>query len=176
MDANIDLEELDVIDRVTAEWATERPDLDVSPLAVFARLARVRTLAEQRIEDLLERFGLTLGSFDVLVALRRAGAPYQRTPTELASASLLTSGGVTFRLDRLEQAGLIRRVPSPDDRRVMYGQLTAEGRDLADRVMGAHIANETRMLSGLSEDEVQDLARLLRRLEHSIRSSQSSVE
>lgn len=158
----------DAVDEVAAEWGRERPDLDVRPIAVFARLARARTLAEQRIEAVLAESSLTLASFDVLASLRRAGSPFQRTPTELAAKSLLTSGGITFRLDRLEEAGLIERVPSTNDRRVMYAQLTEAGLRATDEAMTAHIANERRMLGSLADEEVAELARLLRKLEYSI--------
>lgn len=166
----------DVIDGVIVDWARERPELDVAPIVVFARMGRVRALAEQAIEAVLSEFDLTLANFDVLASLRRAGKPYQRTPTELASSTLLTSGGMTFRLDRVEDAGLVERVPSSEDRRVTYARLTPEGLRVVEAAMTAHIANEERLLAGLTAEERRTLSQLLRKLELSIQRTSQDGE
>lgn len=158
----------DPIDTAVDDWARERPDLDTAPLALFARLGRARRLTEQLVERSLDRFGLTYGGLDVLLSLRRTGAPFRRTPTELSEHSLLTSGGVTFRLDRLEEMGLIERVRSDQDRRVTYAQLTADGLALADEVLTAHLTYEQGLLQGLTTSETRELTALLRRLEQSL--------
>lgn len=158
----------DLIARAVQDWARERADLDTRPMELFARLGRTYRLANSEIEQTLSAFGLTVSAMDVLLALRRSGEPYRLTPSDLAAVSLLTSGGVTFRLDKLEEAGLIRRVPSTRDRRVVWAELTDEGVALADDVVTAHVANEGRLLAGMDPDEIATLRSLLARLELSI--------
>ncbi len=158
----------DHVDSILEEWRHQRPDLDPSPMGIFGRITRVFGLAHRRLELLLARYDLTPAAFDVLANLRRAGPPYRRTPSELASSSMLTSGGMTGRLDRLEQQGLIDRVPAPNDRRVMYAQLTAEGLELIDGVVSAHLGQEEEMLAALSGRQRQGLASALAALEASI--------
>lgn len=160
--------EVDLISRAVRDWARERPEIDTGPMELFARLGRTHRLASAEIEAALAAYDLTVSAMDVLLALRRAGAPYRLTPSDLAAVSLLTSGGVTFRLDKLQEAGLIRRVPSTEDRRVVWAELTDEGLRLADEVVAAHVANERRLLAGLDEQDVVTLRRLLGRLEASI--------
>lgn len=155
----------DLIARAVEDWARERPDLDTGPMELFARLGRTHRLAHAEIERALSAFGLTVSAMDVLLALRRSGEPYRLTPSDLAAVSLLTSGGVTFRLDKLQEAGLIRRVPSTEDRRVVWAELTDEGMELADEVVTAHIANEHRLLEAMDPDDVAALRTLLARLE-----------
>jgi len=99
--------EPDHLDRIAAQWRRERPDLDVEPLAILGRLLRVAQLADRTLAAQLSAFDLQPGWFDLLAALRRSGEPYALNPTELMSATMLTSGGVTKRLDRLAEAGLV---------------------------------------------------------------------
>ena len=131
---------MDHVDGILAEWRVERPDLDPSPMAVFGRVARIAGRSAPLLAQLLERYDLTPASFDVLANLRRGGAPYRKTPTELAATSMLSSGGITFRLDRLESDGLIRRVRSEKDRRVAYAELTPLGLKRIDKVMATRVA------------------------------------
>lgn len=166
--SSVQADGLDLVGRAVHDWARERPDLDTGPMEVFARLGRTHRLATAAIEKTLAEFDLTVSAMDVLFALRRAGKPYRRTPSELAEVSLLTSGGVTFRLDKLEEGGLIRRVPSSEDRRVVWAELTPAGLALADDVVAAHFVNETRLLARLSKKDVDALRRILTRLEVSI--------
>jgi DNA-binding MarR family transcriptional regulator len=119
------------------------------------------------------RFGLSLGDFDVLATLRRAGEPYQLTPGALLEAMMVTSGAVTKRVDRLEQAGLVARAPDPTDRRGVLVGLTAEGIELVDRVVEEHVANEHHLLAGLTDGERERLARLLRKLGESVRAAEA---
>lgn len=158
----------DEVDAILAQWRTERPDLDPSPMGVFGRISRIYTLAKLRQAATLNAFGLNLAAFDVLANLRRSGRPFRKSPSELASSSMLTSGGVTFRLDKLEAQGLIRRVPSKEDRRAVHAELTDKGLAVIDEVLGAHLATETGMLQGLSDDQAAELIDLLRALEHSV--------
>lgn len=158
----------DEVDRIIAQWRKERPDLDPSPIGVFGRLARVAIARQNSLSQFMGEHGLTPAAFDVLANLRRSGPPHRKTPSELAASSLLTSGGITFRLDRLEAAGLIQRVPSPNDRRVMYAELTVEGFACVDRVVAAHLEHEHRLLEGFSIEEQEQFAVLLSRLERAL--------
>ncbi|MER9757595.1 MarR family transcriptional regulator [Mesorhizobium sp. M0166] len=147
------------------QWKTERPDLDVSPMAVLGRLSEAASLiARERLAPLFASYGLQSGEFDVLATLRRSGPPYALTPTALYEATMVTSGAMTNRLDRLEKSGLIKRGPHPDDRRGIVVQLTGKGLALIDEAVTAHVANEHQILSGLARPEQIMLARLLEKL------------
>jgi DNA-binding MarR family transcriptional regulator len=154
----------DHVDRVIAQWALERPDLDLAPVAVVARLGRAARYVDHGLESEFAAHGLSRASWDVLASLRRAGSPYRLSPTELYRALMRTSGAITHRMLRLERAGLIRRLPEPRDGRSMLVELTAEGRRLVDRVAPLHLENERRLLSPLTEREAIELARLLKKL------------
>lgn len=156
--------EIDHIDLIVAQWSRERPELDVFPLALFGRLLRAAELADRALAVGLARHGLQPGWFDLLAALRRAGPPYELNPTDLMEATLLSSGGITKRLDRLVEAGLVERRPDPDDRRGTLAGLTRKGRTAVDRALEAHLANERRLLRTLGAAEQRALDRLLRRL------------
>jgi DNA-binding MarR family transcriptional regulator len=157
--------ERDDVDRILEQWRSERPDLDPSPIAVIGRISRLARELEQRLEPTYREHGLEQGWHDVLATLRRSGPPYRLRPTEFSGALMLTSSGTTKRLDRLERAGLIERAPDPGDRRGTLISLTAKGHELIDRVTEAHLDNERRILAGLSDDDQQRLAALLRRLQ-----------
>jgi DNA-binding MarR family transcriptional regulator len=147
------------------QWKRERPDLDVSPMAVLGRLNEASSLiARERLAPLFARFGLQSGEFDVLATLRRSGSPYALTPTELYEATMVTSGAMTARLDRLEKAGLILRGPHPNDRRGIVVQLTANGLALIEEALAAHVANEHEILAGLTGSEREMFASLLAKL------------
>ncbi|WP_137930568.1 MarR family winged helix-turn-helix transcriptional regulator [Mesorhizobium comanense] len=155
--------------RAIEQWNRERPDLDVSPMGVIGRLNEVSSLiARDRLAPVFARFGLQSGEFDVLATLRRSGAPYALTPTELYEATMVTSGAMTARLDRLEKAELIARGAHPTDRRGIVVQLTEKGRALIDEALTAHVANEHEILSALTRAECDTLAGLLRKLIGSI--------
>jgi DNA-binding MarR family transcriptional regulator len=157
--------ERDGVDVILEQWKRERPDLDASPIGVIGRISRLARELERRLETVYREQGLEPGWYDVLATLRRTGAPYRLRPTEFTNALMLTSSGTTKRLDRLEQAGLIRRDPSPDDRRGTLITLTPAGRKLVDRASEAHLANERRLLSELTKIEQRELADLLRKLQ-----------
>lgn len=152
----------DRVARIQAEWRRERPELDVAPQGVFGRLARLAGAIEVRLERVFQQHGLTSGEFDVLAALRRAGAPYERTPTALADSTMITAGGLTKRVDRLEAAGLVSRRRSPTDGRVRVVALTDAGLALVERAFEAHLANEHRLLEPLDAADRTELERLLR--------------
>jgi DNA-binding MarR family transcriptional regulator len=147
------------------QWARERPDLDVTPMLVLGRLNEASALiARDRLAPLFAHFGLQAGEFDVLATLRRSGQPYALTPTALYEATMVTSGAMTNRLDRLEKAGLILRGPHPNDRRGIVVQLTERGLALIDEALTAHVANEHEILAGLAQTERETLALLLGKL------------
>jgi DNA-binding MarR family transcriptional regulator len=151
----------DAVDRITAQWRSERPDLDSTPMEVIGRVTRVSALLQRRLERVFEEHGLTGGDFDVLATLRRSGPPYRLTPGELSRSTMVTTGGMTKRLDRLETQRLIRREADPSDRRGRLIALTDEGRALIDRAVEAHVQNEHRLLSDLPAAKRKQLAALL---------------
>jgi DNA-binding MarR family transcriptional regulator len=154
----------DEVDRLVAAWRRERPDLDVEPLAVLSRVSRLaRHLALARrtafAEHDLEQF-----EFDVLASLRRAGPPYELSPGRLLTETLVGSGTMTHRLDRLEQRGLVHRQPDPEDGRSVRVRLTARGRARVDAAFADLLDRERTLLASLSPDQQATLADLLRRL------------
>ncbi|MEV5607513.1 MarR family winged helix-turn-helix transcriptional regulator [Streptomyces sp. NPDC052225] len=153
--------ELDHVARIQAAWRRERPDLDVGPQAVIGRLHRIATLLTQELCAVYARYGLSEGEFDVLAALRRAGEPFERAPGELAAHTMVTTGAITKRIDRLERAGLVTRRRSGGDGRGRVVALTAAGRDLFDRAFTDHIRNEHRLLDALPPSDAETLTSLL---------------
>ena len=156
--------EQDGVDLIIEQWRRERPDLDPSPIGVIGRISRLARELEQRLEPVYREHGLEPGWHDVLATLRRTGPPFRLRVTEFSGALMLTSSGTTKRLDKLEQAGLIKRDPDPDDRRGTLITLTDAGRKLIDSVTEAHLANERRLLASLTESEQGRLADLMRKL------------
>lgn len=153
---------------VVDQWASVRPELDVSPVLVIGRLHRVALALTTELVKVYNTHGLGEGDFDVLATLRRTGEPYELTPTELMDQTMVTSGAVTKRLDRLEGAGLVERRVSDGDRRSRIVVLTEKGRELIDRAAPEHFANEARLLEPLSAGERATLARLLGKLGESL--------
>lgn len=160
--------EPDAVDEILAQWATQRPSLPARTIGVFGRITRINTVQRSILQGVDERHGLTLASFDVLANLRRSGPPHRKTAGELAESSLLTTGGITLRLDKAEADGLVRRVRSEEDRRVVYAELTDRGRGVIDKVIDDHVTTEREMLSSLSDDEIDALCDLLRSLGRSL--------
>ena len=154
----------DAVDLILEQWGRERPDLDCSPMGIIARITQLQREVHLAQRSTFARYGLDAPSFDVLAALRRAGAPYQLTPTALMRTALVTSGAITQRLDRLEEKGLITRERSQDDGRAVVVTLTDAGRAALDAALPDHLETERRLLDGLSDDDRERLAGLLRRL------------
>ncbi|WP_067222176.1 MarR family winged helix-turn-helix transcriptional regulator [Stappia indica] len=154
----------DHVDRLRAQWARELPDLDTEPMAILGRARRLTLLAGASIEKTFAAFGLDRGEFDVISTLRRAGPPYRLTPTDLYSTLMISSGGLTHRLGRLEKAGLVAREKSASDGRSVEVVLTPAGISLAEEAFRADMTNETRYLTSLAPAEREALAGLLRRL------------
>ncbi|MEV7283479.1 MarR family transcriptional regulator [Streptomyces sp. NPDC093252] len=153
---------LDQVGRIQAEWGRERPDLDVGPQGVIGRLHRLAGRLTAELTLVYGRYGLSEGEFDVLCALRRAGEPYERAPGELAAHTMVTTGAMTKRIDRLERAGLVTRRRAADDQRGRIVALTRPGRELIDRAFGEHMRNEHRLLELLTPVEAAALEALLR--------------
>ena len=154
----------DRIDHILAQWKRERPDLDTTPMGIIGRIQRVTAALRPLLDKTHEESGLQGDSFDVLASLRRSGAPYQLTPTQLYREMMLTSGAMTNRIDKLEDAGLVARRADPNDRRGTLVRLTPKGKTLIDAATMKHVVNEERLLSGLSFREQQQLSDLLRKL------------
>jgi len=154
----------DPVDQILRQWQRERPDLDASPMGVMGRIARLAKYLDRSIQETVSEFGLNPGEFDVLATLRRSGKPYQLSPTDLFNALMVSSGTMTHRVDRLEQAELVRRIPDPSDRRGMLIQLTNQGFKVIENAVEAHVANGHRLLIVLEEAERELLAQLLHKL------------
>ncbi|WP_235522474.1 MarR family winged helix-turn-helix transcriptional regulator [Cellulomonas sp. Root137] len=153
----------DRLDLIQQAWARERPDLDVRPQGVIGRLHRVAGHLTDELVAVYRAHGLSEGDFDVLATLRRAGAPFERTPGDLAENTLVTSGGMTKRIDRLERAGLVTRRPSEQDGRGRVVALSPRGVEVIDAAFAAHMANERRLVDALEPEDVVQLERVLRR-------------
>jgi DNA-binding MarR family transcriptional regulator len=159
--------EPDHVDAIVAQWERERPDLDSSPLHVIGRISRLAGTVDELLRPVFAARGLGDGDFDVLATLRRSGAPYELTPGELGASTMVTSGAVTKRVDRLERAGLVERRVDDTDARGRRIRLTERGTAMIDESYAVHMDNEARMLAGLTPDERADLVRLLRRVAES---------
>lgn len=156
---------MDRVTSATAQWRHERPELDLLPMEVTARLGTTaRLISRNFLDPFFRKYGLQQGEFDVLATLRRSGVPYSLGPTQLFEALMISSGGMTNRIDRLEKAGLIVRSPNPEDRRGMLVSLTEKGLKLIDDLVPLHIDNEARALAGLDREEQQTLNALLGKL------------
>jgi DNA-binding MarR family transcriptional regulator len=154
----------DALDRIVGEWNYIRPDLDSAPLAVLGRLQRLAGLVRRHVDDTLKPYGLAWELLDVLGTLRRVGPPFRRTPTELYRACMLSSGAMTNRLDRLEEARLVTRVPDPADRRGILVELTARGLEVVDEAIAAVWTTQAQLVAGLTVAEREQLSALLRTL------------
>jgi DNA-binding MarR family transcriptional regulator len=154
----------DAVDEIVAQWRELRSDLDLRAMALIGRFGRVAGLLQREIGAELATHDLAIADFDVLAALRRSGPPHRLKPTTFYKTLMVTSGTVTNRLDRLEERGLIERLPDPDDRRGTLVALTAKGKALVDEAVGEHVANEARLLEALTRAERAELDRLLRKL------------
>jgi DNA-binding MarR family transcriptional regulator len=158
----------DAVDEVMAAWRRERPDVDTWPVGIVGRVQRLSRLLEAEIQAFFRRHGLDNSEADVLTTLRRSGEPYELTPGQFVKASMVTSGAITKRIDRMEAKGLVERVPDAADRRTVRVRLTDHGRRTIDDLFGLHVANETRLLQALDRDRADQLADALRILLRSL--------
>ncbi len=154
----------DDVDELVEAWARERPDLDLGPVTVFSRITRLAHHLDRTRRDAFAEHDVESWEFDVLAALRRAGAPYELSPGRLLRETLVTSGTMTNRVDRLAARGLVERFPDPDDRRGVIVRLTPEGKKTVDTAFAALLDAEQDLVATLSSRDQQALARLLRPL------------
>jgi DNA-binding MarR family transcriptional regulator len=154
----------DHVESIIQGWKHERPDVNPNPMGVVARISRLSRIMEKRVSDALTRHALTLTSFGILGALRRAGPPYSLSPKDLHRSLLVASGTVTNQLDRLEELDLIARRPSPHDRRAISVQLTAKGLSVIDEALVDFIETEKNLLSSVDEKTAAVLAHSLHSL------------
>lgn len=154
----------DGVDLRRAQWAAELPDLDTAGMAILGRMRWITLNLRPPIEAIFAQYGLDSGEFDVIATLRRSGPPYCLRPTELYRWLMISSGGLTARLTRLEKAGLITRRPDPEDARSMLVQLTPEGATLTERAFREDMAFESKVLDALTAEERTTLETLLRKL------------
>jgi DNA-binding MarR family transcriptional regulator len=156
----------DTVGRIVEQWRAVHPDLDTAPMAVVGRVHRLSRAVAARVEEHFRASGVNRGDYDVLASLRRSGGT--STPGGLGAGLLLSSAGVTGRVDRLERAGLVRRQPDPLDGRGVVVELSAEGRALVDRLVHEDMARQAVWLEALSERERATLIRLLGKLTEAV--------
>ncbi|MBO1334019.1 MarR family winged helix-turn-helix transcriptional regulator [Streptomyces sp. VRA16 Mangrove soil] len=155
----------DAVDAIIEQWAAVRPDLDTTAMEVFGRVYRLARAMGDRVETAYARIGISRGEFDVLATLRRAAAPYTLSPRQLSATLMLTTGGMTGRLDKLERRGLVRRSPDPHDRRGLQVTLTEEGLALVDEAVGAGLDVQKKAVEAAFDGEqAEQLTDLLRKL------------
>jgi DNA-binding MarR family transcriptional regulator len=154
----------DLTDRVLRSWAAARPDVDFSALHITGRLSRIGPLLARRQEVVFDRFGLNRGDVGVLSALRSASPPHRLSPTRLGRGLMLSSAGITNRIDRLEARGYVRRLPDPEDRRGVIVELTPQGLDVVDASVQAVAASDRQLMERFDTEEQRVLEDLLRRL------------
>lgn len=155
--------EHDAVDNYLAQWAVERPDLDVRTMGVMGRLSRFNAIVRADLQRFMNQFGLEPWEFDVLATLRRAGGAGPLTSGHLAAQTMVGSAAMTNRVDRLVGRDLIDRETNPQNRRQLLISLTPQGRQLVDEVVAHHVENQRTMLQALNEREQETLARLLRK-------------
>ena len=156
---------MDRAEAASRQWARERPELPMLPVETIGRLLdAAERVIRDHMDPLLAAEGLQVGEFDVLTPLRRSGKPYTLSPTQLYRSAMISSGGMTNRLDRLERAGLIERRPDPNDRRGKQIALTAAGKRAVDDLIGPMVAMEEQLLSVLTPTEQKTLNALLKKL------------
>jgi len=155
----------DRAENAVSQWNREIPGLNLLPMKVLGRLFEVsQVVMKEKLEPIFAIHGLKPGEFDVLATLRRSGAPYALTPTQLYNASMVSSGGMTARLDRLQKTGLINRKPHKTDRRALMACLTVKGQTVIENILPVYITAQTEALAGLTQAEQELLAGLLERL------------
>lgn len=156
--------ERDAVDLIADQWQRERPEINTTAMALIGRHNRFHAHVEAGLREYFAAYGLDVSEFDVLATLRRAGEPYELNARALLKSAMVTSGAITNRVDKLSGKGLVERRPCPDDRRAVLIRLTPQGKELVDRILPGHVANEARLLAALDDDEQRQLGELLRKL------------
>lgn len=162
------MKQTDEVDRILSEWGAARPDLDLAPLAIFSRMTRITKHLDRARARAFERSGLTSWEFDVLAVLRRGGAPFRQSPKILVQQTMVSSGTMTNRIDRMTNRGLVRRLTDPNDGRGVLVEMTEQGQTLVDAAMTRLSDAEEHLLGGVPRAERERLAALLRRLALSV--------
>lgn len=153
---------MDRIDKILAQWHRERPELEVGPMGLIGRISRLSLILRSEMEKTWATFGLNPPSFDVLATLRRSGPPYRLSPGDLIASTMVTSGTMTNRIDKLVAAGLVERTPNPEDGRGFLIGLSDKGFQLIDEAVTAHVATQKRLIAVLPDDERDRLDDALR--------------
>ncbi len=153
---------MDEIDKIKAQWAQQRPDLDTDPMALIGRLMRVSQHLSQEMAENFAKFGLTSAGFDVLATLLRSGPPHALSPNQLLSTMMITSGTMTNRIDQLEKLALVKRIKSKEDRRSVLIALTDKGYTIVNDAVTAHVETQTRLVAVMSEKDKSSLNQVLR--------------
>ena len=154
----------DAVDAILEQWAHVQPDLDVSPMAVVGRISRLSRLIDRRLAENFARHGIEAWMYDVLATLRRNGEPYEMTPGELVEQTMVTTGAMTNRIDRLVERGLVERDSDSEDRRKVVVRLAPAGRDIVEAVAPDHYALEEELLSSLRPEARRRLVASLRKV------------
>ena len=158
-------ETADAVDTIVGQWRRELPELDVDPMEVFGRIHRTSALTSRKLRTVFNAHGITNSEFDVLASLRRSAKPFELSPKQISAALMLTSGGLTARLDKLERAGFVERLPDPNDRRGLRIRLTTAGRQAVEGAVADEVVLLRQVLdSALSPAETRTLGRLLGKL------------
>ncbi|GAA1616940.1 MarR family winged helix-turn-helix transcriptional regulator [Leucobacter chromiireducens] len=158
----------DEVDRIIADWSAARPDLDLTPLAIFSRLWRITKHLDRARAHAFDRSGLASWEFDVLAVLRRGGEPFRQSPKVLVQQTMVSSGTMTNRIDRMVDRGLVQRLTDPNDGRGVLVEMTPLGLTLVDAAMTRLSDSEERLLGGIPRSERERLSVLLRRLALSV--------
>jgi len=158
------MKQKDLVDQLQADWQSERPDLDSSGMGIVGRIVLLGEYMKKNAHEALESFGIGYTDLDVLATLRRSGPPYRLRPADLLKAILIQSGSLTACLDRLERSGLIKRVPTPNDRRSRSVELTKKGKTLIDEAIETRFNEAKVAVQGLTKTEQKTLESLLRKL------------
>lgn len=153
---------MDEIEKIQAQWAKQRPDLDTEPMALIGRLLRMSNRLVQEMGATFAKHGVTGASFDVLATLLRSGPPHALTPNQLLETMMVTSGTMTNRIDQLEKEGLVKRVQNPSDKRSVSIALTSKGEKLIDVTVTAHVETQKQLVSTYSTEERTQLNALLK--------------
>jgi len=154
---------MDKVDEVIAQWNKEKPDLDITSMAIIGRFKRIEQHLTLEMAKTFSEHGLNLANFDVLATLRRSGSPYALSPNDLIKSTMVTSGTMTNRIDQLCKAGLVERIKNPKDGRSVVVSLTKAGYKVIDTAITAHVETENKLTSCLSEDDKKNLNDLLRK-------------
>ena len=163
---------MDHVDKILAQWRQERPDLDVAPMGLIGRVKRLGLCLSREMEKTWAEFGLNAASFDVLATLRRSGAPFSLSPSDLIASTMVTSGTMTNRIDQLEKAGFVARQQSPEDRRSFQITLTDKGFAVIEEAVAAHVRTQEKLVSGLKPEDRRALDGLLKAFQGSVDMSQ----